>query len=429
MTVLRELGHDLIPIETARDLILSSVSPLDEEARPLPLAAGAVLREDVACGEDVPPFDNSAMDGYAVRAADIAAAAGEAPVTLRVQGGLPAGEGAPALEPGAAIRIMTGAPIPPGADAVVPHEMTVFDAAAVSFHAAARPGQNIRRAGGDLRAGAVALTAGAVLRGPQLAILASLGRATVRVTRPLRVAVISPGNELVPPGLPRGPGQIWNANAHAISASLCDLGAEPIDLGIIPDSKEAVLAAVGKALAAGADAVVSTGGVSAGDFDFVQAAVRDAARPGHVLKVAMRPGKPQVFGLFDGKPLFGLPGNPASAIISFEVFVRPALRKMRGEAEFLDPPFGVRFAFVHRYKPGRVFLLRARVEPDDVPSPDGPPRAWTRASGFRVAAAGAQDSSFLSSLARANAIIRLPANRDRVEEGEVHPATWIGGRP
>lgn len=428
--MLQELGHDLIPIESARDVILSCVAPLEEEARPLGRAAGAVLREDVVCREDVPPFDNAAMDGYAVRAGEIAAATGESPLTLRVQGDLPAGEGAPALEPGCAVRIMTGAPIPAGADAVVPHELTRFDAAAVSFDAPARPGQNIRLSGGDLRPGAVALRAGTVLRGPQLAILASLGQASVKVTRSLRVAVISPGNELVAVGSPRKPGQIWNANAYALGASLAELGAEAIDLGIVPDSKEAVLGAIGRALAAGADAVISTGGVSAGDFDFVQAVVREAARPGHVFKVAMRPGKPQVFGLFEGKPLFGLPGNPASAIISFEVFVRPALRKMRGEAEVLDAPFGVRFPFAYRYKPGRVFLLRARVEPDEVPAPDlAGASSWTRASGFRVAAAGAQDSSFLSSLAVANALIRLPANRDRVEEGEVYPATWFGGRP
>jgi molybdopterin molybdotransferase len=351
-------------------------------------------------------------------------------VTLPVAGELPAGEVAAPLAPGTAVRIMTGAPIPPGADAVVPHELTTFDAAAVSFRGPARAGQNIRAAGSDLRPGAVPLRAGTLLRGPQLALLASLGRAAVQVTRAPKVAVLSPGNELVPAGAPRRPGQIWSANAHAVAASLGELGAEAIDLGILPDTKEAVLEAIARAQALGADAIVSTGGVSAGDLDFVQAAVREAARPGHVFKVAMRPGKPQVFGLFAGKPLFGLPGNPASAIVSFEVFVRPALRKMRGEAEVLDRPFGVRFPFAYRYRPGRVLLLRARVEPDEVPATDAAPAApWTRASGYRVAAVGGQDSSFLSSLVEANALIRLPANRDRVEPGEVHPATWLGGRP
>jgi molybdopterin molybdotransferase len=427
--VIQEFGHDLIPIESARDAILACVAPIEDEARPIGRAAGAILREDVVCREDVPPFDNSAMDGYAVRVNEIAGAASGAPVTLRVQGGLAAGEPAPELEPGCAVRIMTGAPVPSGADAVVPHELTRFDAEAVSFEAPAKPGQNIRRAGGDLRPGDVALRTGSVLRGPQLAILASLGQASVKVTRPLRVAVMSPGNELVPVGSRRGPGQIWSANAYSLGGSLAEMGAEAVGLGIIPDSKEMILAAVRKAFGLGADAVISTGGVSAGDFDFVQAVVREVGRPGHVFKVAMRPGKPQAFALIDGKPLFGLPGNPASAIISFEVFVRPALRKMRGERDVLDAPFGVRFPFAYRYRPGRVLLLRARVEPDAPPADPGAAVSWTRASGFRVAAAGAQDSSFLSSLAEANAIIRLPANRDRVEEGEVHPATWIGGRP
>jgi molybdopterin molybdotransferase len=183
----------------------------------------------------------------------------------------------------------------------------------------------------------------------------------------------------------------------------------------VPDREVTIRGAIETAIDSAADAIISTGGVSAGDRDLVQAIVRERGRPGHVFKVAMRPGKPQVFGLFGGKPLFGLPGNPASALISFEVFVRPAIRKLRGEAEILDAPFGARFPFEHTYSPGRVFFLRARVEPDG--------------AGFRVAGAGKQDSSFLSSFAAANALIRLPADRGKVEAGEVHPAFWIGGRP
>jgi molybdopterin molybdotransferase len=159
--------------------------------------------------------------------------------------------------------------------------------------------------------------------------------------------------------------------------------------------------------------LISTGGVSAGDYDFVQAVVREDGRPGHVFKVAMRPGKPQVFGLLSGKPFFGLPGNPAASILSFEIFVRPALRRLRGESKVLPEAFGVRFPSRYGYKPGRVFLLRARIEPDEP-------------SGFRVVEPGAQDSSYLSSLAEANAIITLPADRDAVEAGEIRPACWLG---
>lgn len=414
--MLRELGHDLLSIEAVRETILSRIEPLPAEERALEDAYGAVLREDIISREKIPPFDNSAMDGYAVRVADVAGACDERPVTLRVQGDLPAGDpGGVALEPGAAVRIMTGAPMPPGAEAAVPHELTRFDAASVTFTRPVKAGQNIRRAGGDWKPGDVPLRGGCVLGGPQLAIAAALGLARVRVTRLLRVAIISPGNELVDVGTACGPGQIRNSNAYSLIGLLRSAGAEPMNLGIVRDTKAGVLAAIERAFAAGADAIVSTGGVSAGDYDFVQAVVRESARPGHVFKVAMRPGKPQVFGLFGGKPLFGLPGNPAASILSFEVFTRPALRKMRCESVVLAETFGVRFPFEHRYKPGRVFLLRARVEPDEP-------------GGYRVVPPGEQDSSYLSSLADANAIISLSAERDVVQAGEVRPAIWMGGR-
>lgn len=429
----RELGHDLLAIEDVQEAILSHLSALPAEERALAAAAGAVLREDLVAPEAVPSFASSAMDGFAVRAADLARASGGSPVTLRVAGEVAAGDPAPltGLPPGRAFRIMTGAVIPGGADAVVPHELTRFTAEAATFLAPVKAGASVRPAGGDLRAGDLALAAGTVLRGPQLALAATLGRSAVLATRPPRIAILSPGKELIEPGRPRGPGQVWNSNAVLLAAALADAGAVPSDGGILPDDPGAILAAMERALAGGADAIITTGGASAGDYDFVHAVVREHARPGLVFKVAMRPGKPQVFGLLGGKPLFGLPGNPASAAISFEVFVRPALRKLRGEREVFDRPFGVRFPFTYRYKSGRVFLLRARVEPDEIAPPGGGAAGTTPpgAAGFHVVPPGEQDSSFLSSLAAANALIRLPAERDCAREGEVHPATWIGGRP
>jgi molybdopterin molybdotransferase len=420
--MLRELGQELVSLESVRETILASFEPASAEELPLAEAHGRVLREDVVARESLPPFDNSAMDGFAVRGADIEAATDERPVTLQVRGGISAGDpGGFCLAPGSAIRIMTGAPVPPGAEAVVPHELTRWDQDQVSFFRPASKGQNIRAAGGDLRPGDVPLRSGVNLRGPQLAIAASLGYSRLRVTRPIRAAILSPGNELVDAGALPGPGKIRNSNAYSLLGLLLEAGVEPINLGILPDRKEEISAAIERALQLGADAILSTGGVSAGDFDFVQAVVREEAKPGYVFKVAMRPGKPQVFGLFRGKPFFGLPGNPAASIVSFEIFVRPALRKLRGESRVLQAPFGVRFPFQYRYKPGRVFLLRARVEPDD--SPRGSPRG-----GFRVVPPGGQDSSFLSSLADANVLITLPANGDRVEADEVHPAIWLGGR-
>lgn len=413
---LRELGHDLLPPEDVRQVILGHLQPLEVETRPLAACHGAVLRQDVIAREPLPPFDNSAMDGFAVRASDLEGAAEARPVTLPVQGGLAAGDpGSSPLEPRAAIRIMTGAPLPAGAEAVVPHELTRFDDRSVTFTRPVKLNQNVRRAGGDLKPGDVPLRAGVVLEGPQLAILAALGQAQVQVTRRLRVAILSPGNELVEVGAACGPGQIRNSNAYSLLGLLASAGVEPMNLGIIADTREAVHAAIRRALDGGADAMVSTGGVSAGDYDFVQAVVREAAQPGHVFKVAMRPGKPQVFGLFEGKPLFGLPGNPAASILSFEVFVRPALRRLRGETRLLPETFGVRFPSQFRYKPGRVFLLRVRLEPDDL-------------VGYRVVRPGEQDSSFLSSLAEANAVVMLPADGEVVEAGEVRPAFWLGGR-
>ena len=412
----RELGHDLRPLEQVQQVILSLLEPLGAEARPLAECYGAVLREEAVVTELIPPFDNSAMDGFAVQVADVASASEASPVTLRVSGQIAAGEpGGLVLEPRSAKRIMTGAPLPSGAEAVIPHEVTRFDDRNVTFTRPAKLGQNIRRAGGDLRPGDLVLKPGCVLHGPQLAILAALGRDPVRVTRKLRVAVVSSGNELVEVGSPCGPGQIRNSNAYSLMGLLLSAGVEPVNLGIVRDTKEEVLRVIRRAVDAGLDAIVSTGGVSAGEYDWVQVVVREHAEPGHVFKVAMRPGKPQVFGLFDGRPLFGLPGNPAASMISFEVFVRPALRRMRGEGVVLPERFGVRFPFDYPYKPGRVLLLRARVEPDEP-------------GGYRVVRPGEQDSSFLSSLAEANAIVTLPSDRDVARAGEIHPAFWFAGR-
>ena len=413
--MVQELGHDLLPLEQVRETMLSHIEPLPAEVRPLEDAYGCVLREDAVARENIPPFDNSAMDGFAVRVRDLEKASEAHPVTLGIQGGLPAGEpGGVPLDGGSSIRIMTGAPMPPGAEAVVPHELTRFDSASVTFSQTPRVGQNIRRAGGDVRPGDIPLRAGVVLRGPQMAILASLGQARARVTRRARVAIISPGNELVEVGSIPGPGQIRNSNAYSLRGLLLGAGVEPMNIGIVRDTKKEVQAAIEGSIQRGADAIVSTGGVSAGDYDFVRTVVSEMAKPGYVFKVAMRPGKPQVFGLFDGRPLFGLPGNPAASIVSFEVFVRPALRRLRAESVTVEEPFGVRFPFSYAYKPGRTFLLRTRVEPDP-------------AGGFRAVDPGEQDSSFLSSLASANALITLEADRDRVEEGDVKWARWIGG--
>ncbi len=416
----QELGQPLIAIETVQEKILEQVQPVETESRSLAEAIGCVLRESVLSRELLPRFDNSAMDGFGVRSADIGDASTDRPISLSIAGVVAAGDaGERPLAAGTAVRIMTGAPVPPGVDAVVPHELTVFDDDRVTFNRAVRDGQNIRRAGEDFRPGDVGLHSGRLLRAPHMAIAATLGWSKLQVSRPLRVAILSPGDELVEVDQPCGPGKIRNSNSYSLRGAVEELGATVVYSEIIADDKRAIRNAISAAIDRGADALLSTGGVSAGDFDFVQEIVREEARPGFRFKVAMRPGKPQVFGLFDGVPLFGMPGNPAASIISFEILVRPALRRMRGEAEVYEPRFRVRFPFDFRYPSGRVFLLRARIVPD----------LESTAGGFVVESPGKQGSGLLSSLADANAIIVLPADRDGVASGEAFPAQWIGGCP
>jgi len=414
----RELGHELLSVEDARAEILSHLGPLPAETRPLADAYNRVLREDLVAEALIPPFDNSAMDGYAVRSADLAEAAPGRPAALRLLASIAAGsKDVLSIAPGTTARIMTGAPMPAGADAVVPHELTRAEGGRVFFDAPAKAGGNIRRAGCDMRPGDAPLRSGERLRGPQLAVAAALGRPSLLVTMAPRVAILSPGDELVEPGERLGPGQIVSSNQYALIGLLKELGAEPMPLGIVPDDRRAIRAALRRAAEAGAGAAITTGGVSAGDFDHVQAIAREEGAPGRVFKVAMRPGKPQAFALLDGIPLFGLPGNPASAVISFLVFVRPALKRMLCEAKALADRFPVRFRRAFRYKPGRTLFLRCRVEPD----------ASAEGRGFSVAEVGEQDSSVLSSLARANAVVVLPADRDVAEAGETFLAEWIHG--
>lgn len=412
----RELGHGLIPFQEAREEILESIENLPLERVSLRAAAGRILGADVICRDTIPPFDASAMDGYAVRASEIESASAEAPVVREVVATIAAGDPAEhRLEPGQAARIMTGAPIPGGADVVVPHELTRFTPTEVVFSGPLPAGKNIRRRGGDMSPGLVVLQAGARLGGAQVAVCATVGETRLEVYRRPRVAILSPGNELVEPSEEPGPGQIRNSNAYGLAALVMEAGGVPDIRGTIEDTAGSLREEIHRVAESGADLIISTGGVSAGDFDHVHQVIVEDGRPGRAYKTDMRPGKPQAFGVLHGIPFLGLPGNPAAAIVSFVHFVRPVIRKLTGQVPFVPTPFWVRFPQDHPYKKGRTFMLRARVEPSTGPRPGT----------YEFIGAGDQDSGFLASLARANAIIELPADRSLAPAGECFPAWWI----
>jgi len=314
---------DLISIDEARRRVLEAVTRLGDEDVPLALALGRVLAAEVTSAIDVPPFDSSGMDGYAL----IAGPEAELEVIGEARAGHPARE---ALHAGAAIRISTGAAIPEGADAVVPMERTDNGTERVCVPAVER-GANIRRAGEDIRAGDVVLRAGTVIGAAELGVAASVGRAALRCARRPRVAVLATGDELTPPGEALEPGGIYSSNSFALSAQVERAGAELAGRGTVPDTPDGTREAIRGALEM-ADVVIVSGGVSVGPHDHVKDALRDLGVEERFWGVRLRPGKPTWFGTRDGTLAFGLPGNPVSAMVTFQLFARPALAALQGAA-------------------------------------------------------------------------------------------------
>jgi molybdopterin molybdotransferase len=402
---------DLIPLDEAQRRVLDGIDALPADTVDLAEAAGLVLAQAVRSALTVPPWANSAMDGFAVRSADVAPASPGRPVVLRVVGEVPAGR-APevAVEAGAALRIMTGAMMPPGADTVVPVEDTDAPAGAseipqsVEIRAPARPGENVRRAGTDVAAGAALLDRGRACDPAAIALLAATGHAAVTVHRRPRVAVISTGDELVPPGRPLGPAQIHDSNSLTLAAQAAEAGAEVRRLGIARDTLPDLLALVREG-ASWADVVVLSGGVSVGAHDHVKAAF-SALGTLDLWRVAIKPGRPFAFAraTVDGRPvrLFGLPGNPVSVFVTFELFVRPVLRLLAGHPRAFDrPERSVRLAEQMRGSAGRQTVARVVLEPD----PD-------RTGGLVARSSGGQDSHMLFSLAIANGLLFIPPDVD-----------------
>lgn len=417
---------DMLSVDEALARILDRFSPLPDHERVELLAAlGRVSVEDVPADVDLPPFDNTSMDGYAVRAEDIAGASVERPTLLRVIGEVAAGrvQTIP-LAPGEAYRILTGAPLPPGADTVVPNEDTdgkgfggwageaggriaAQEREVRVFHRAPR-GDNVRYAGEDQRRGAVLVRAGSLIRPGEVAVLASAGRSHVWVHRRPRVGILSTGDELVAIDRTPGPGQIRDTNGVALAAQVRHYGGEPISLGIAADREEAVRECLLQGVARGVDLLLSSGGVSMGDYDVVKRVLQDEGAISF-WSIDVRPGKPLAFGHFRGVPILGLPGNPVSSMVTFELFVRPSLLRLAGHSQVQKVEIEAIAAEPMRNTSGRENFMRGIVERRQR---DDAAHEWV------VRLTGEQASNIITSMARANALVRVPKTRTTIQPGE-----------
>jgi molybdopterin molybdotransferase len=363
-----------------------------------------VLAEDVTTTFPLPPFDNSAMDGYAVRAADVAGASESSPVSLHVVGDIAAGSaGAYSVQPGLCVRIMTGAPMPAGADAVVPVEWTDGGVAQVVIRQAAEAGRHVRRTGEDAAVGAAVLAAGSHLGATQIGLLAAVGRERVAARPRPRVVVLSTGNELVEAGSQLTPGKIPDSNSLLLTAAAREAGAIAFRVGIVPDDARQLLDTLEDQLIR-ADLVVTSGGVSVGAYDVVKEAINRIGDV-HFDRVAMQPGMPQAFGVIgpERTPFFGLPGNPVSAYVSFEVFVRPALRRMLGVEPISRPVVRARLTEPLRSPPGKRTYARAQLT--------------VQGGTYSVTPIGGSGSHLIAALAGANCFVVVPEKATEVEAG------------
>jgi len=398
----------MIPVEEAQERVLAEVQALGTEQVAFTDALGRVLREDVRARVDVPQGDNTAMDGYAVRAEDIA----NAPVELRVVENLPAGTVATKrVEAGTAIRIMTGALMPEGADTVAHVEITDAGSEVVRVNEPLRKGTNIRRRGEDMYAGDVVLADGTPIHAAELGVLAGVQKAIVRVGRRPAVAILSTGDEIIDVGDEMVPGKVVNSNSYSLAALVRETGAIPRMIGIVPDTPEATIAAIESALES--DFVISSGGVSVGAYDFVKEALDALGAETKFWQVAMKPGKPVVLSRLRGRLYFGLPGNPVSCMVSFHLFIAPAIRKAMGQTTNLLPPIvETRIAASLKSRGDRRNYMRVRVVARDGELVSEPMRS--------------QGSGVSTSMVQANGLVIVETGVTAIAEGSMVPAVLVG---
>jgi molybdopterin molybdotransferase len=395
-------AEGLVPFEEARSRALAGLEPLPPVRLRLRDAHGLALAETVRTPRDLPPFPSSAMDGYAVRSADVAGASRDEPASLRVVGRVEMGARPEVpVGPGEAAEIPTGGPIPSGADAVVPVEACAPDGEVVGVLQPSSRGQHVRPAGEDVPAGGVLLEAGRALGGPELGLIASAGIPEVEVRPRARVGIVSTGDEVVSPEEPAGYGQIYDANAFTLYGAVREAEGTPVDLGPVPDDPARLLETLA-GRTSDLDLIVSSGGVSVGERDPVKAAFRERGDV-EFLEVAMQPGKPQAFGRIEGRPYFGLPGNPVSVFVSFETFVRPAVRTLMGLPSVRPEVTAVLETELRGPRDKTMFArVRCRWEDD----------RWVAAS------TGPRQSNLLATVARANALAIVPAGVEALSPGD-----------
>jgi molybdopterin molybdotransferase len=393
----------MITVDEARSIVLSHVEVGGNEKIDLLSALGRVIEEDIVASFDIPPWDNSAMDGYAVRFDDIRESSYDNPAILKVIEDLPAGYlPKNAIEPSQATRIMTGAPLPGGADTVVRQEDTSSQENTVHILIPPEKGANIRRAGENVKKGDRAIQRGTVLRPAHIGLLASLSRSYVSTYQVPKVAVLSTGDEVADIDAEKDPSKIVNSNTYAIASQIKECGATPMMLGIARDERTELTAKLKQGLSA--DVIITTGGVSVGEYDFVMDALKELGAELKFWKVAMRPGKPSTFGTIADKLLFGLPGNPVSCMVCFELFVRPALLKKMGHRHLFRPVVRAVLAENVMTKKGLRFFVRVRL--------------YYENGQLSASTTGAQGSGILKSMVQANGLMIVSEDKEEVKAGE-----------